>query len=80
MFAVSWQCPKAVTVDYGKDEKTDLMLLESGAKPIEDYFAERGLDFTAEMEKRIEAITAIKQLCDKHDIDPSSVIPALFKC
>lgn len=78
MFAVSWQCPKAVTVDYGKDEKTDLMLLQNGAKPIEDYFAERGLDFTAEMEKRIETITAVKKLCEEHDIEPSAIIPALF--
>lgn len=78
MFAVAWQCPKAVTVDYGKDEKTDLMLLQSGAKPIEDYFAERGLDFNAEIEKRIEVLDSVKKLCEKHQIDPSAVIPALF--
>lgn len=78
MFAVAWQCPKAVTVDYGKDEKTDLMLLQSGAKPIEDYFAERGLDFNAEIEKRIEVIGAIRKLCESHSIDPAEVMPALF--
>ena len=78
MFAVAWQCPKSVTVDYGKDEKTDIMLLEKGAKPIEDYFAERGLDFTSEVEKRIESINTVKSLCEQNGIDPSAVIPALF--
>lgn len=78
MFTVAWQCPKAVTVDYGKDEKTDLMLLQNGAKPIEDYFAERGLDFNSEMEKRIEAIASVKKICAKYDINPAEVIPALF--
>lgn len=45
VFSVEWQCPRTVTVDYGRDEKTDLVLVQSGLKPVEDYYAERGLDF-----------------------------------
>jgi capsid protein len=45
IFNVEWQCPRTVTVDYGRDEKTDLQLVQSGLKPIEDYYAERGLEF-----------------------------------
>jgi capsid protein len=44
-YNVDWQCPRTVTVDYGRDEKTDLQLVQSGLKPIEDYYAERGLEF-----------------------------------
>lgn len=45
LFNVEWQCPRTVTVDYGRDERTDLTLVQSGLKPVEDYYAERGLDF-----------------------------------
>lgn len=77
-FSVSWQCPRSVTVDYGKDEKTDLTLLQSGVKPIEDYFAERGLDFKKEVSKRIEALEDIRKQCEAIGVDPASAFPAIF--
>lgn len=78
LFGVEWQCPRTVTVDYGRDEKTDLTLVQSGLKPIEDYYAERGLDFKQEVQKRLEAITEIKEQCDKLGVEPSVAFPALF--
>lgn len=77
-FAVAWQCPRSVTVDYGKDEKTDLQLLQSGVKPIEDYFAERGLDFKKEVQKRLHDLKEIRKQCENLGIEPSSAFPALF--
>jgi capsid protein len=78
LFGVEWQCPRTVTVDYGRDEKTDLTLVQSGLKPIEDYYAERGLDFKQEVSKRLEAIREIKAQCDKLGVEASVAFPALF--
>lgn len=78
LFGVTWQCPRSVTVDYGKDEKTDLTLLQNGVKPIEDYYAERGLDFKTETVKRLDAIEQIKTICQERGIDPITVFPAIF--
>jgi len=63
ILSVEWQCPKVISVDYGRDEKTDLSLVQSGLKPIEDYYSERGLNFKEEVSKRLEAIKEIKKQC-----------------
>lgn len=76
---MEWQTPRIISVDYGRDEKTDLALVQSGMKPIEDYYQERGLNFKQEVTKRIEAIQEIKKQCDKLGVDPASAFPALFK-
>lgn len=78
LFSVDWQCPRTVTVDYGRDEKTDLTLVQSGLKPIEDYYAERGLEFKQEVQKRLEAIAEIKSQCEKLGVEPYHAFPALF--
>ena len=79
LFLVTWQCPRSVTVDYGKDEKTDLILLQQGLKPIEDYYAERGLDFITEAKKRLDAIQHLKEECKALNINPEAAFPAIFK-
>lgn len=79
LFSVTWQCPRSVTVDYGKDEKTDLILLQQGVKPIEDYYAERGLDFTTEAKKRLDALSQLKNQCKALNINPEAAFPAIFK-
>ena len=78
LFNVEWQCPRTVTVDYGRDERTDLTLVQSGLKPVEDYYAERGLDFKQEVQKRLEAITEVKNQCEQLGVEPSVAFPALF--
>lgn len=78
LFGVEWQVPRTVTVDYGRDEKTDLTLVQNGLKPIEDYYAERGLDFKQEVQKRLEAIEEIKVQCAKLGVEPATAFPALF--
>ena len=65
-------------MDYGRDEKTDLALVQSGLKPIEDYYTERGLNFKDEVTKRLEAIQEIKSQCEKLGVEPSVAFPALF--
>lgn len=78
LFSVEWQTPRIISVDYGRDEKTDLQLVQSGLKPIEDYYAERGLDMKQEVQKRLEALTEIKTACEKLGVEPSEAFPVLF--
>lgn len=65
-------------MDYGRDEKTDLSLVQSGLKPIEDYYSERGLNFKEEVSKRLEAIKEIKKQCENMGVEPAAAFPALF--
>lgn len=78
LFSVDWQCPRTVTVDYGRDEKTDMTLVQSGLKPIEDYYAERGLEFKQEVQKRLEALEEVRKKCEELGVEPSVAFPALF--
>lgn len=78
LFAVDWQCPRTVTVDYGRDEKTDMTLVQSGLKPVEDYYAERGLEFKQEVTKRLEALEEVRKKCEAIGVEPSVAFPALF--
>ena len=78
ILSVEWQCPKVISVDYGRDEKTDLSLVQSGLKPIEDYYSERGLNFKEEVSKRLEAIKEIKKQCQNMGVEPAAAFPALF--
>lgn len=78
IFSVEWQVPRTVTVDYGRDEKTDMTLVQSGLKPVEDYYAERGLEFKQEVQKRLEALQEIKEQCAKLGVEPAVAFPALF--
>lgn len=78
ILAVEWQCPKVISVDYGRDEKTDLSLVQSGLKPIEDYYSQRGLNFKQEVYKRLEALKEIKRQCQNMGINPEAAFPALF--
>lgn len=79
LFEVAWQCPRSISVDYGKDERVDLELLKSGMKPIEDYYQERGLNFRTEAKKRVEAIEQIKAICADANLEPAEVYPSLFQ-
>ncbi len=78
VFCVEWLTPKIISVDYGRDEKTDLALVQAGLKPIEDYYTERGLEFKQEVAKRLQALEEIKKQCEVLGVEPSSAFPALF--
>ncbi len=50
---VEWNCPKAITVDAGREEATDLKLVEAGLKSESSYYAERGVKARAEMRRAV---------------------------
>lgn len=78
IFKVEWLCSKNITIDHFRDERTDLNLLQSGVKPIADYYTERGLDYKKEVKARIEAMKEIREMCAEENISPSVIFPALF--
>ena len=49
---VSWTTPKSVTVDAGRDAANDRADLELGLLSPSELYAQRGLDYRSEMDKR----------------------------
>jgi len=49
---VSWTTPKSVTVDAGRDAANDRNDVEMGLLSMSELYAQRGLDFRSEMDKR----------------------------
>lgn len=50
---VEWNCPKSITVDAGREEATDMKLVESGLKSESAYYAERGINARKEMRRAL---------------------------
>lgn len=48
----SWTTPKSVTVDAGRDAANDRNDVEMGLMSMSELYAQRGLDFRKEMQKR----------------------------
>ena len=49
---VSWTTPKSVTVDAGREAADDRADVEMGLLSMSELYAQRGLDFRSEMDKR----------------------------
>ena len=49
---VTWTTPKSVTVDAGRDAANDRNDVEMGLLSMSELYAQRGLDFKTETEKR----------------------------
>ena len=50
--SVSWTTPKSVTVDAGREAANDRADVEMGLLSMSELYAQRGLDFRTEMDKR----------------------------
>jgi hypothetical protein len=55
----SWTTPKSVTVDGGRDAANDRNDVEMGLLSMSELYAQRGLDFRQEMEKRAQDMNYI---------------------
>lgn len=51
---IEWNCPKSITVDAGREEATDMKLVECGLKSETTYFAERGMNARKEMRRAVK--------------------------
>lgn len=60
--SVSWTTPKRVTVDAGREASNDRADIELGLMSMSELYAQRGLDFRTEMQKRAEDMKYISDL------------------
>jgi capsid protein len=65
---VSWTTPKSVTVDAGREAANDRADVEMGLLSMSELYAQRGLDFRTEMDKRASDMVHIKDLAAKYGI------------
>jgi capsid protein len=65
---VSWTTPKSVTVDAGREAANDRADVEMGLLSMSELYAQRGLDFRTEMQKRAADMLHIKNLAEEYDI------------
>jgi capsid protein len=64
----SWTTPKSVTVDAGRDAQNDRADVEMGLLSMSELYAQRGLDFRNEMEKRAGDMAYIQTLADQYGV------------
>jgi len=64
----SWTTPKSVTVDAGREAAQDRADVELGLLSMSELYAQRGLDFRTEMEKRAQDMNYISALSEKYGI------------
>jgi capsid protein len=65
---VSWTTPKSVTVDAGREAANDRADVEMGLLSMSELYAQRGLDFRTEMQKRAADMVHIKNLSEEYGI------------
>jgi capsid protein len=65
---VSWTTPKSVTVDAGREAANDRADVEMGLLSMSELYAQRGLDFRTEMQKRAADMVHIKGLAEQYGI------------
>ena len=65
---VSWTTPKSVTVDAGREAANDRADVEMGLLSMSELYAQRGLDFRTEMQKRASDMVYIQDLSVKYGI------------
>jgi capsid protein len=64
----SWTTPKSVTVDAGREAANDRADIEMGLMSMSELYAQRGLDFRTEMEKRAADMAHIQNLAKQYGI------------
>jgi len=84
---VAWVTPRRITVDAGREAQQNRADVEAGLKTLEDHFAELGMDFREELEKRAQNAKAILDAARKYGVPvemlwksgapPSSPPPAI---
>jgi capsid protein len=67
-YETSWTTPKSVTVDAGRDAANDRADLELGLLSMSELYAQRGLDFRTEMDKRASDMVHIQNLAKQYGI------------
>lgn len=67
---VNWVTPRKVTVDAGRDAAANLRDVQAGLKTFSDHYAEQGMDFIDETERRLWEQKYIKTRCKEEGVEP----------
>ena len=70
---VTWVTPKRVTVDAGREAQQNRADVETGLKTSEDHYAELGMDFREELEKRAQNARGIIDAAAKYGVPVSMI-------
>lgn len=65
---VEWVCPRRVTVDAGREAESHRRDVEMGLLSFSDHFAELGMDFREELERRARDARAILEAAARHGV------------
>lgn len=68
---VSWVCPRRVTVDAGREAQQNRADVETGLKTLSDHYAELGMDFREELERRAQDAKAIMDAANTYGVPVS---------
>lgn len=67
---VNWVTPRKITVDAGRDATANQRDIQMGIKTFSDHYAEQGMDFHEETEKRIQEQLYIEKRCEEVGLAP----------
>ena len=67
---VNWVTPRKVTIDANRDAMANQRDIQMGIKTLSDHYAEQGMDFYEETDRRIEEQLYITQRCSEKGLDP----------
>ena len=65
---VGWVCPRRVTVDAGREAESHRRDVEMGLLSFSDHFAELGMDFREEIERRAQDAKAILEMATRYGV------------
>jgi len=65
---VGWVCPRRVTVDAGREAESHRRDVEMGLLSFSDHFAELGMDFREEIERRAQDAKAILEMAKHYGV------------
>jgi capsid protein len=67
---VTWVTPRRITVDAGREAQQNRADVETGLKTLEDHYAELGMDFQEELEKRGQNAKEILEIAKRYGVPP----------
>ena len=70
---VNWVTPRRVTVDAGREATANQTDIQMGLKSLSDHYAEQGMDFIEETERRAADARFIIDTAAKYNVPPSWV-------
>lgn len=72
--ALNWQFPKRLSVDYGRDSKSDREDVKMGMLTLREYYGREGLDWKCEIDQIVQEQAYIKASAEAVGLTPEDVM------